>query len=117
MDRWDKARRLMLEQDLCLFFSKDGRFYGAPENSRITFARMKNPDSDEDAAWMKDASFSAYDLEKVADGEEVASVFTAADLPEIKTVGREKAEKALKKKGKKIPAISEEEGDKSLGEE
>jgi len=117
MDRWDEARRLMLEQDLCLFFSKDGRLYGAPESSRITFARMKNPDSKEDRAWMKDASFSAYDLEKVADGEEVASVFTAADLPEIKTVDREKAEGVLNKKGKKIPAVPKEDGDGNLGEE
>lgn len=116
MDRWDEARRLMLEQDLCLFFRKDGRLYGATETGRITFARMKNPESKEDMAWMKDASFSAYDLEKSADGEEVASVFSAADLPEIKTVDQEEADRILKKKGKKLPSVSDDGEDSPKGE-
>ena len=116
MDRWDEARRLMLEQDLCLFFRKDGRLYGATETGRITFARMKNPESKEDRAWMKDASFSAYDLEKSADGEEVASVFSAADLPDIKTVDEDEANRILKKKGKKLPAVSDDEEESPKGE-
>jgi hypothetical protein len=116
MDKWDEARRLMLEQDLCLFFRKEGKLYGATESGRITFARMKNPESAEDRAWMKDASFSAYDLEKAADGEDVASVFSAADLSGIKTVGEEEAERILKKKGKKLPSISDDEDESPKGE-
>lgn len=119
MDRWDEARRLMLEQDMCLFFKKDGRLYGATETGRITYARMKNPETAEDRAWMKDASFSAYDLEKTADGEEVASVFGAADLPSIKPLDEDEAAKILKGKGKKMPSVSRDDDDEDspLGEE
>lgn len=118
MDRWDVQRRLMLEHDLCLFFKKDGRLYGATETGRITFARMKNPESDEDRAWGKDATFTAYDLERSADGDEKASVFGAADIVGIKMVDEEEAGRLLGKKGKKLPSISDDddEGEKTYGE-
>jgi hypothetical protein len=118
MDRWDSARRMMLENDLCLFFKKDGRFYGATESGRITFARMKNPETEEDKAWRKEATFTAYDLADTADGEEKTSVFGAADLPDIKTVSEDEARKSLKKSGKDMPSISDDEGEeKPYGEE
>jgi hypothetical protein len=117
MDRWDEARRLMLENDLCLFFKKDGRLYGATEVGRITFARMKNPENDEDRAWRKEASFTAYDLEDTSKGEEKTSVFGLADLPDIKTVSEEKARRMLKKSGKEMPSISDDGEEKPYGEE
>jgi hypothetical protein len=120
MDKWDGARRLMIESDLCLFFRKDGRLYGAGESSRITFARMKNPSSKEDRDWRKDATFTAHDLEKTADGANSMSVFSAADLPDIEIVDEEKAQKEMKKKGKDFPSVSDDEDEprgKPFGEE
>jgi hypothetical protein len=116
MEKWDRASRLMLENDLCLFFRKDGRLYGAGESSRITFARMKNPESKEDKEWRREATFSAYDLEKGADA---TSVFSAADLPDIEIVDHDEAQKELKKKGKGIPVVPDEDDPKgkSIGEE
>lgn len=115
MDKWDEARRRMVESDLCLFFRKGGRLYGAGETSRITFARMKSPESKEDKEWSKDATFTAYDLEKTADGRETMVVFSSADLPDIKTVDQDKAEKALNKKGKKVPSVPGDEDGKPHG--
>lgn len=114
MDRWDNARRLLAEGDLCLFFRKGGRLYGAGESARITFARMKNPEGKEDREWRKDATFTAYDLEKGADS---MSVFGAADLPDIKMVDQEEAEKDLKSKGKGLPNVKDDDDDESIGEE
>lgn len=114
MDKWDRARRLMVESDLCLFFHKGGRLYGAGESARITFARMKNPEGKEDREWRKDATFTAYDLEKGADS---MSVFSASDLPDIKMVDQDEAQKELKKKGKGLPSVPEDDGDEAFGEE
>lgn len=113
MDRWDEAHRLMVEGDLCLFFRKGGRLYGAGETARITFARMKSPDDKEDRDWRKDATFTAYDLEKGADS---MSVFSAADLPDIELVDEDQAQKALKKKGKSLPNVEDDDED-SIGED
>lgn len=114
MDKWDAAKKVMVEGDLCLFFRKGDKLYGAGESSRITFARMKSPESKEDKEWRKDATFSAYDLEK---GSESMSIFSAADLPDIKIVDEEEAQKVLNKKGKGIPDIRDDSDDKPIGEE
>jgi len=116
MDRWDASFRLFEESDLCLFFKKDGVLYGATEDGRINFARIKNPESKEDEAWSKDANFSAYDLEKTSDGNKSMSLFSASDVDKLKMLSQEQAEKELEKKGKKMPAISDDEGGRTLGE-
>lgn len=115
MDRWDRASRLMVEGDLCLFFRKGGRLYGAGESSRITFARMKNPETKEDKEWRKEATFSAHDLEKTADGSGSMVVITAADLPDIDVVDHDAAEKHMKKMGKSLPAVSDDDDDDARG--
>lgn len=117
MDKWDTHRKLILENDLCLFFKKDGKLYGTTETGRITFARMKNPESDDDKAWRKDATFTAYDLEKTAEGDEKASVFGLADIVDIKMVDEDEAKKILKKKHKELPSVSEDDDERTYGEE
>lgn len=109
LDKWDEIKNsfnkkcLLEDNDLVFFFKKDKILYGASENSRLTFARMKNPDK-EDVNWAKDATFSAYDLEKEKPSE---VVFNKKDLDKIKIVDSEKAEKELQKKGKNMPSISD----------
>jgi hypothetical protein len=109
MDLWDNVKDkfnkkcLMEDNELMFFFKKDNVLYGASENSRLTFARMKNPEK-EDKNWVKDATFSAYNLEEEKPNE---TVFGKKDLEEIKVIDQEKAEKELNKKGKKIPSVSD----------
>ena len=116
MDRWDASFRLFQENELCLFFKKDGVLYGATEGGRINFARIKNPESKEDEAWSKDGNFVAYDLEKTSGGEKSMSLFSASDVKNLEMISQEKAEKELAKKGKKMPAISDDEAEPTLGE-
>lgn len=114
MDKWDACSKLFKENDLCLFFKKDGVIYGASESSRITFARMKNPETKEDDDWKKEATFSAYDLE-ASQGEEKKRVpFNYSDVEKLKLISQEQAEKELEKKGKSLPIITDE--DQTYGE-
>lgn len=116
MDKWDEAAKLFKESDLCLFFRKDGSLYGTTETGRITYARMKNPESKEDENWGKEATFAAYDLEKSADGKKSMSVFSKSDIKSMKMMTQDEVEKELEKKGKKMPAISEDDRE-AIGED
>ena len=117
MDKWDSSSHLFSENDLCMFFRKDGVLYGTTEPGRITFARMKNPESKEDKEWMKDATFVAYDLEKTASGEKAMSVFGHKDAADARIVSQDDAEKELKEKGKSLPVVSDDqEQDRTIGE-
>jgi hypothetical protein len=117
MDTWDSSSHLFAENDLCMFFKKDGVLYGATEAGRITFARMKNPESKEDKDWRKDASFVAYDLEKTASGEKSMTVFGYEDASKAKVIGEEEAKKELKVKGKNMPVIKDDDDqDRAIGE-
>lgn len=109
LDLWDNVKEkfnkkcLLEDNDLVFFFKKDKILYGASENSRLVFARMKNPES-EDKKWSEDATFSAYNLEEEKPNE---VVFGSKDLDKIKVLDQEKAEKELDKKGKKMPSMSD----------
>jgi hypothetical protein len=115
MDLWNEAEpilnlKVLLESNgLVLFFKKDNKIYGAPEQSRLTLARMKNPDDSSDEEWSKEANFSAYDLEDSTEGKFKKVMFGHKDLEKIKIIDQEKAEKELSKKDKKMPEIDEEE--------
>ena len=105
-NQWLKNKNILKEENnLVFFFKKDKTLYGAPESSRLTFARMKNPE-DDDADWSKEATFSAYDLEKSSD-KPSKNLFGSKDLEKIQVIDQEKAEKELAKKGKKMPDFSD----------
>lgn len=116
LDTWDnnesklKAKVLLEDNGLVFFFKKDKNLYGATENNRLIFARMKNPDK-EDKEWAKEASFTALDLENK---ELSKNIFTKKDLEKIEIIDQESAEKQLQKKGKNIPSFSD--SDDSLDE-
>ena len=116
MDKWDESLKVFVENDLCLFFKKDGVIYGVTETGRITFARMKNPESKDDENWSKEASFVAYDLEKYDGKNSPMSAFVSNDIVKIKPISQEEAEKELEKKGKKMPIISDDQ-EETYGEE
>ena len=99
LDKWDdyvenderKQIEAMVEgNDFVLFFTANGEIFGAGEDGRMTFARMKNPD-DEDGDWMADASFSAYNLRRAIKGEAAEAMFNEKDLSKIKIIDRDEA--------------------------
>lgn len=84
-----------------LFFKKDGNIFGATEDSRVIFAKMKNPDDDMPEDWENEASFSADNLNKKIKGEPGQHVFSKDDFKNIEIIDREDAVKDLKKEAKK----------------
>lgn len=113
MDMWDEAlvrenkkkqekqgkvKNIIDGKNLIMFFKKGDSLFGAPEESRIVFARMKNPDADDlPEDWGDDASFSAFDLIKALKGEPVENLFSMNDLPQIDVVTRDEIEDSLMK--------------------
>lgn len=93
----DKIKNLIDGQNLIMFFTKNNKFFGAPEESRIVFAKMKNPEGDEDMPdnWEKEANFMAYDLINALTGQGAENIFSAKDLPLIKVLDRNQIEKQL----------------------
>lgn len=76
------------------FFKKDGEIFGAPEESRLVYARLKNPDEDE--SWVEDADFSAFDLKAELNGETKQKIFNKKDINSIEIVNPEELKKILK---------------------
>lgn len=107
MDMWDielaesefnsKIKSLIEGRGLILFFKKGDDIFGCSEDSRVLFAKMKNPEDDEDLPknWEDDASFSANNLSRAVRGETTQSIFSKKDLKEIKVIDKEEAESAL----------------------
>lgn len=111
LDLWDmkkeslETKSLIEDNELVFFFKKDNKIFGANENNRLTFAKIKNPDKKEES-WADEATFSALDLENK---ELNKLIFSKKDLNSIKVISQEEAEKELNKKGKKIQLPSEQE--------
>lgn len=107
MDLWDEAvDRSQIEEmidgnNFVFFFKSKGDVYGAPEGSRLVFAKMKNPE-DEPSGWLEEASFSAINFNKALSGERVKSIFTAKNLEEIDVIEKDKAVDELTKAAKNI---------------
>jgi hypothetical protein len=104
MDLWDEheqkighVRSLIDGNGLLMFFRRNGSIYGAPEEGRIVFAKMKQPDEDTPQDWAKDASFTAFDLLKAlgGDGEQSQCVFSHKDLADLEVVDRDSVEQEL----------------------
>jgi len=97
MDLWDEAtvskkkkeklQDLIQGNGLILFFKKEGTVYGAPEESRLAFARLKEDEFD--------GSFIAFKLADALKGKSVKAEFGKDQLDEIKVIDREEAEKSL----------------------
>lgn len=96
-DRKEKEIRNLVDgQGLLLFFKFKGEVFGAGEDGRIVFARIKNPEKGEEE-WGKEASFSAINLTKTVSGKKTSSIFGAKDLESIKVIDSDAAVKALSK--------------------
>ena len=115
LDQWDEAvdtlqaKALIETNSLILFFEKDKTLYGAPESSRVIFARMKNPDKDTPKEWLKDANFLAFDLKKAMQGKKVEVIISNQDLKSIKILDEADVIKRLGKGTGEIPNLEDDE--------
>jgi hypothetical protein len=94
----DRLKSLIDGDGLVLFFKKDGNYFGAGEDSRVVFARLKNPDDETTDGWEEDANFVGVNLSKLAKGEPSQHVFGKDDIDDIKVVDRDEALDGLKGK-------------------
>lgn len=83
--------------EFLLFFKYHKDIFGADENSRVVFARMKNPDKEDISNWEKEASFTAKNLSKFVKGEDLSLVLRYENLKDLKVITPEKATQELKK--------------------
>lgn len=91
-----RVKSIIDGQNLIMFFKKGNGIFGAPEESRIVFARMKNPNDEEmPEDWANDANFNAYDLAQTLNGNSTENLFSMNDLPEIDVITRDEAENIL----------------------
>jgi hypothetical protein len=119
MDMWDeflldeeaaaKIESLIDSAGHILFFKKGNELFGAGEDGRVVFAKMKHPDEEMPKNWEEEASFSADNLNKVVRGEPPQHVFHKADLDEIQIMDREEVVESLRKEAEKL-------GDKAFPE-
>jgi hypothetical protein len=107
MDDWDeyleeenrtnRIRTLVDNPNLVLFFVKGKDVHGAPEDSRVIFARMKSKGDEDGEAWKKDADFLAVNLSACIRGNTSRTLLGKKDLAKMKVIDKEKAFKLLSK--------------------
>lgn len=93
----ERINSLIDGEGYILFFKKDGDIFAADEDSRVVFAKMKNPDDEMPANWEEEANFSAHNMQKLLRGEPGEHIFSKKDLKEIEVVTRESVVEDLKK--------------------
>jgi hypothetical protein len=94
----DKIKTLLDANGFVLYFKNGSSLLAAPEESRVVFARMKNPDEETPKAAQKEASFLAIDLDRALEGEKVEKIISFSEIDKIKVIDRDDAEKLLIKR-------------------
>jgi hypothetical protein len=94
----DNLSNLLDGRGYIMFFKKENEIFGAPEESRIMFARMKTPEKQDTDDLMEPGGFLAFNLLKSLMGDMSPNLFGPKDLKKIKIIDREDAEKKLKNK-------------------
>jgi len=118
MDTWDEAvskaefedriHALVQGSGFLLFFKYDKSIFGAGEEARIVFARLKHPEEEVD----DQASFSALNLSRAVEGSYVKSLFDKEAVGQIKVISGDKASELVMKHAKSngikdIPSMSD----------
>jgi hypothetical protein len=95
-ERADKIRGLLKSGSLIFFFEKDGEFFGAPEESRVVFAKLKSPDEDVTPSWATEASFMGINLSKMLEeGNPAKRIFYKKDMKNMEIMDAKEVEKKL----------------------
>ena len=98
----NRIEMLIDKLGLLLFFEKDQNIFGTNEDGRVVFAKIKNPDKDLPSGWDDEATFSAYNLNKLLNGENPHHIFDKKSIKGIQVLSREDVIKKLKKKSGKV---------------
>lgn len=93
-DKQGKIKGIIDGKNMIMFFKNGNSIFGAPEESRIMFAQLLNPDDD---FVTEDPTFMAYDLLKTLGGQDTQNIFSAKDIPGIDVITRDEAETELMK--------------------
>lgn len=98
-EKRNRLRMLLDGSNLLFFFRYKGDIYGASEASRVTYAKLKDPqDEDNTLAWRKEVNFTATNLNRCIDGEDNQTVFSNKDLKDIHVMSdKSQIEKMLTK--------------------
>jgi hypothetical protein len=107
-ERLKKNLDSLLDDRFIMYFKKGKEVFGAGEDGRLVFAKLKNPDEETPSGWEKEASFSADNLTKTAQGEPTQCVFSNEDMKKIKVINRDEAYKLLEKVAKKGPPTKQQ---------
>lgn len=110
MDVWDgylvenevDGRVNELIAPFVFFFKKGEDLFGAGEESRVVFAKMKHPDEELPSGWKDEANFTAHNLKKSISGEPAQNVFSCKDLNKIKILDKDKIAEHLHKEVEKL---------------
>jgi len=84
------------------FFKKGKDIFGAGEDSRVVFAKMKHPDDDLPSGWKEEANFSAHNLQRSVIGDPSQNIFSHKDLKKIKILDKEAVSELLHKEVEKL---------------
>ncbi len=88
----NKLKMLVEGGNFVFFFVYLNDVFGAGEGSRVTFAKMKDPqDVDNNPGWLKEATFTAHNLTKMGQGVQLQMLFTQRDLPQVEVISKEEA--------------------------
>jgi hypothetical protein len=110
LENIDSMNDLLDKHELILLFKKGDDYFGAPEDSRVVFAKLKTDTEDDPMmpGFRQEARFPAFNLVKFLSNDperSTESVFGIKDLPKITVCTREEAVdnmmKFSKKKSKK----------------
>ena len=93
----EKLKSILKDKGFIFFFKKDDDIFGGPEESRLTFARIKNPDENMPKGWETEMSFLANNLSQFLKcGDHLPEkMFYDRDLKNIKIIPVEDIEKEL----------------------
>jgi hypothetical protein len=89
----DRVDQLLDDGEFSFFFAVGDDVFGAPEEGRIAFARMRHPDDDDR---LDDMGFVAMNLKDLIKGEGSQRVFSGKSIKKIKVIDRDEAAKRLK---------------------
>ncbi len=88
----NKLKMLVEGGNFVFFFIFSNDVFGAGEGSRVTFAKMKDPqDTDNNPGWLKEASFTASNLTKMGQGVQLQMLFTSRDVPNLEVISKDEA--------------------------
>lgn len=87
----------LIQNELNLFFSFEKEIYGADEDARLVFAKLKIPDGDYDISWDEAASFVGFNITRGLKEDNIPKkMFYKKDIKNIKIINLEEVEKLLK---------------------